>query len=227
MAMGDLKYTVIALDGPAGSGKSTIARSLSQHLCYTLLDTGALYRGLALGLLRLGVDPEIEGIDRELLHKIDIKLELGDQRMDVLIEGVVQDEILRDEYIGAAASKFASLAEVRDFLLDLQRSAAQKGPIVAEGRDMGTVVFPEAHAKFFLTASLEERFRRRLEQLQSRGESPDPREVYWEMEERDRRDSQRLIAPLTPAQDSITINTDGVGPDEVLKLILSNLRSLS
>lgn len=219
-------YTVIAIDGPAGSGKSTVARDLADRIGYSLLDTGAIYRATALSLLRLGVDPEVKQVSRESFDQIDIRIEPQGGQILILLEGSEVSESLREESVGNAASKFASLPEVREFLLGLQRSAAQKGPIVAEGRDMGTVVFPDAKAKFFLTASLDIRADRRVRQLRANGVDVDPSKVLQEMKDRDRRDSRRSVAPLTPARDAIVIDTDRFTRDQVLTQICLALESL-
>jgi cytidylate kinase len=191
-----------------------------------LLDTGAIYRATALSLLRLGVDPEVKQVSRESFDQIDIRIEPQGGQILILLEGSEVSESLREESVGNAASKFASLPEVREFLLGLQRSAAQKGPIVAEGRDMGTVVFPDAKAKFFLTASLDIRADRRVRQLRANGVDVDPSKVLQEMKDRDRRDSRRSVAPLTPARDAIVIDTDRFTRDQVLTQICLALESL-
>ncbi len=216
--------TVITIDGPAGSGKSTIAKMLASKLNYLKLDSGALYRAVALCLLKMSVAPDISSLDAELLDQINIEMTVRSGTIVITINGGQEKDSLRDELVGIAASKFAALTEVRSFLLDLQRRTAQLGNVVAEGRDMGTVVFPDAKWKFFLTASLEERARRRVNQLASSGKVIDHKMILKQIQERDLRDSQRSVAPLAPAEDALIINTDMMNQNQVLKEIIRALK---
>jgi CMP/dCMP kinase len=214
-------YIVIAIDGPAGAGKSTAARILAKKLGFLLLDTGALYRVMALHLMRWGVDPEQAPILQEILQRFDLCLEPSVASMKLFLEGEEVTHLIREERIGVAASKFSARPEVRQALLGAQRCAAEKCSLVAEGRDMGTVVFPRAAVKFFVTADLEERARRRHLELIERGQKVEFRQVFEDMRARDLRDQTREESPLTQAPDAILVNTTHLTPEQVLELMVS------
>ncbi|MEN3009055.1 (d)CMP kinase [Pseudothermotoga sp.] len=193
---------LIAIDGPAGSGKSTIAKLLSEKLGFNHLDTGAMYRAVSVYLHSKGFKP---GDDlRDVLESIEIEYIDG----QIYLNGKkVQEEDIRSAKAGQLASSFATLPEVRNKLTQLQRKICEKGNFVVEGRDIGTVVLPHAQVKIFLTASFEERVRRRLKELKQKGIELSFEEVAKQIEERDQRDSSRDLAPLRPAEDAVIIDT--------------------
>lgn len=217
-------HIVIAIDGPAGAGKSTAARRLAEKLGFLLLDTGALYRVMALHLMRNGVDPDQGLIPQEILRRFDLRLEPQVASMRLFLEGEEVTHLIREEAIGVAASKFSVRPEVRQALLGAQRSAADKCSLVAEGRDMGTVVFPHAAIKFFVTADLEERSRRRHLELMERGQTVEFQQVQEDIRARDLRDQTRQESPLTQAADAILVNTTHLTPEQVLELMISLVR---
>jgi cytidylate kinase len=222
---GDDSGNVITIDGPAGAGKSTIARALAEKLGFFFLDTGALYRAVALHLLRSGVNPEEEVVPDDALKGIDLRVASGTGRMNVFLGDEDVSERIRDESTGEAASIFSAGPEVRRALLDLQRSlAAGAGRgVVAEGRDMGTVVFPHAAVKFFLTADLRERAKRRHAELREKGASPPLEEILTDMRARDRRDESRSRSPLVQAPDAVVVDTTALSPDRVLQVLLDHV----
>jgi CMP/dCMP kinase len=217
---------VITIDGPAAAGKSTVARLLARRLGFLLLDSGALYRGLALHLLRRNVSPASGLVPDETLASLDLVIQPEVASMRVFLDREDVTEALREEALGVAASRFSTQPSVRNALLALQRSAGGRWNLVAEGRDMGTVVFPDARAKFFLRADLEERSRRRYRELSEKGQQPDFREVLSEMHERDLRDETRAIAPLVQAADAIAVDATRLFPEAVVELMLEVIERL-
>ncbi|WP_101697900.1 (d)CMP kinase [Clostridium minihomine] len=216
----------IAIDGPAGAGKSTIARCVAHQLGYLYVDTGALYRAIGLYVLRLGKDPGRAEDVIPLLKEIRISLqhrEDGDQR--VLLGDEDVSEALRTAEVSAASSRVSAIPEVREFLLSLQRGLADRHNVVMDGRDIGTVVLPQAQLKIFLTASLEERAKRRWKEMCQKGLSADLAAVTEEVRRRDEQDSTRKISPLVPAADSILVDTTGNTLEQSVEQLLEVIRT--
>lgn len=216
---------VLAIDGPAGAGKTTIAKELARQLGFCLLDSGALYRTMALALIRAGVDPDVEVIPSALLDSINIKVIPSVGGMAITLDAEDVSSEIRSEKIGSAASRFSVRPEVRRSLMDIQRSLSNQCHLVAEGRDMGAIVFPCAQVKFFLTADPEERARRRYEELIQKGEKMLYSDILSEMRVRDCRDRTRSIAPLTPARDATIIDTSNKAPDQIVQMMLEQIRA--
>lgn len=210
---------VIAIDGPAGSGKSTIARLLAERLGFQYLDTGAMYRAVALAVHRNNLDPNDEDSVRKLLPTLSIDLR-GDQ---VFLNAEDVSHLIRTPEIDLLASTVSKLPCVREFLTKLQRDFAEGSDIIAEGRDMGTVVFPETPYKFFLTASPEERARRRKKQLETQGEKVLYETILYQIKSRDKQDSSRSIAPLKVAQNAVVVDTTGKTIEDVLSEIIRSM----
>jgi len=209
---------VIAIDGPSGAGKSTIAKLVAKELNYAYLDTGALYRAVAMGLVRLGMN-ELSTEDQLLPALKKIKVEFRDGL--VLLNGKDVSQEIRSPEAGHYASVFSTKRPVREHLLNIQRDAALYSDLVAEGRDMTTVVFPDAYKKFYLDASVEERSVRRTLELISRGFEVNGDRIRLEIMERDARDSGRDIAPLKKADDAHLLDSSGLSIDEVFLKILA------
>jgi CMP/dCMP kinase len=207
---------VVAIDGPAGAGKSTTARMLAARLGYDLLDTGAIYRVMALLSKRAGVawddGPAVAGFAAEL----DLKFRLEGGVNRVLVAGADVTSEIRTPDMSDGASRVSALPEVRAALLGIQRRLGAQGGVVVEGRDIGTVVFPDAGAKFFLTANADERARRRVAELTAAGRPADFATTRAEMQQRDERDSTRSVAPLKEADDAVAVDSSGLTPDEVV-----------
>ncbi len=207
---------VVAIDGPAGAGKSTTAKKLAVTLGYAFLDTGAIYRAVALAAQRSGVS-WADGVGLGALAA-DLKIRfVTDGEMNRLqLDGQDVTSAIRASEISDGASRVSALPEVRSALLGLQRKLGAQGRIVAEGRDVGTVVFPDARAKFFLTAPAHERARRRTAELHAAGRQADEATVLAEMQERDARDSNRSVAPLARAVDAVEIDSGGMTVEQVV-----------
>jgi cytidylate kinase len=215
---------IVAIDGPSGAGKSTLAKRLARQLGFTYLDTGAMYRALALKMLQKGIDPENESRLAELLQQTEIKLREVKGRLEVLLDGVDVADLIRTPEVSQMASKVSARKIVRQRMLELQRAAAEKGHIVAEGRDIGTVVFPGAQVKIYLDASVAERARRRFEELRATGRQVSMQETVRELTERDRRDSERDLAPLRRAQDAVDVDSSALTADTVAERVLELVR---
>jgi len=209
---------VITIDGPCGVGKGTISQLLAKHLEWHLLDSGALYRLLALAARQHSIALRNEEALRILAEHLDVQFCSATNGSSVVIlEGQDVSSIIRTEEIGEMASKLAAYPSVREALLGRQRAFREEPGLVADGRDMGTVVFPDADVKFFLDADVEERARRRYLQLLEDGKNADRSEVRRGLEVRDRQDTTRKIAPLKPADDSVAIDTTGIGIEAVVE----------
>ncbi|WP_372873958.1 (d)CMP kinase [Pseudomonas sp.] len=216
---------IVAIDGPSGSGKGTIAGLLAQKLGWNLLDSGALYRLLAFAARNHGVDLTNEEAMKVLAAHLDVQFLAGAQGQGqrIILEGEEVTEAIRNEGIGAGASQVASLPAVREALLQRQRAFQEMPGLVADGRDMGTVVFPDAPLKIFLTASAEERARRRYLQLKAKGDDVNLASLLEEIRARDERDTQRAVAPLKPAADAIQLDSTELSIEQVMGRILSEV----
>jgi cytidylate kinase len=212
---------VVAIDGPSGAGKSTLARLIAKDMGFEYLDTGALYRAVALQLMRLGVGEEAsdEKIDAAL-SRTHVELRGG----RILLNGKAVTDEIRSSEASHYASVFSARRPVRRYLMDIQRDAAMHADLVAEGRDMTTVVFPDAYRKFYLDAGIDERARRRTLELNSKGVAVDEKRVRIEIAERDARDSGRDIAPLRKAADAHVIDSSGIPIEEVFKRMMGVIR---
>jgi cytidylate kinase len=216
---------IVAIDGPSGAGKSTLAKNLARDLGFMYLDTGAIYRALALKILRHGVDLTDAAALNELVTHTEIDLGEKEGRLHVLLDGEDVTASIRTPEVSQMASKASALPMVRRCLLDIQRALGRRGNLVAEGRDIGTVVFPQAEVKIYLDASAHERARRRFEELRATGRDVSFSETLGEMKERDKRDSERDIAPLRRAEDAVAIDSSGLDADRVAQQVLEIIRS--
>ncbi len=210
---------LITIDGPAGSGKGTIAKQLSQELKLNYLDSGAIYRILGFHLKENNIPIENDALVKERIQKAKIQF-IEDT---IYLNDRDVTDAIRTESIAKMASLIAAKKTVRESILDLQRSFLQKPGLVAEGRDMGTVVFPEAKYKFFLTATVEERASRRYKQLISKGFDVSMSDLVVEIQERDFRDTNRTISPLVPAANAVIIDTTELSPSQVIEFILGDI----
>lgn len=207
---------IVAIDGPAGAGKSTAARLLAARLGYALLDTGAIYRTMALRARQRGISWDDGPGVASLADALDLKFQMEGDVNRVLANGEDLTVAIRTPEISDGASRVSALPEVRAALLGLQRRIGAAGGVVVEGRDIGTVVFPDAEAKFFLTASADERARRRMAELQAGGRPADLAQTKAEILARDERDSSRATAPLRRADDAVEIDSSALGPAQVV-----------
>ncbi len=210
---------IIAIDGPVGSGKSTVARRVAQELGYIYLDTGAMYRALALKALRRSVTMTDAAALESLARQTRIDLTGGDDGHRVLLDGEDVSAAIRTAEVAQAASKVAVVAGVRHVLVAEQRRAGSRGGVVMEGRDVGTVIFPDAHLKIFLEASPESRAERRWLEHQQKGDVLTFAQVVEEIHERDRRDRTRATSPLVRAADAILVDNTAMGPEETARLV--------
>lgn len=218
---------MIAVDGPSGSGKGTLCKRLAKLLGWQLLDSGAIYRVLALAAIHHQVELDDEEALVSLATHLDVAFEAREESevVSVLLEGEDVSKAIRTEECGAAASKVAPFPKVREALLQRQRAFRSAPGLIADGRDMGTVVFPDAPIKIFLTASAEERARRRVAQLQSAGQSANIAQILADIQARDDRDMNRAVAPLKPADDAISLDTTTLSLDQVEAEVLAYAKS--
>lgn len=219
------KDPVITVDGASGTGKGTVSQIIAKRLGWKLLDSGALYRVLALAAQKHGVSLENETALKVLAEYFDVQFIAKESEPPrILLEGEDVTETIRTEKMGNAASKIGAFASVRTALLNRQRAFREAPGLVADGRDMGTIVFPDADIKIFLTASPEERAERRFNQLKEKSINVNLSDLVEELKERDRRDQERSVAPLRPADDAICINTDHLTAEQVVERILAEIR---
>ena len=214
----------IALDGPAGAGKSTVAKGVAKELGFIYVDTGALYRTVGLHFLRKGITTELNcDIESELKKiAVDIKFVSGEQR--VFLNGEDVSEKIRTPEASMMASAVSAKPPVRAFLLEMQRKLARENNVIMDGRDIGTVVLPNATLKYFVTATAEERANRRYKELKEKGTDVDYKAVYDDIVTRDYNDSHREIAPLKPAEDSVMFDTTGNTLEESVELLKKSIK---
>ncbi|MBL1142836.1 MAG: (d)CMP kinase [Proteobacteria bacterium] len=212
---------IITVDGPSGTGKGTICSYLTDWLQWNFLDSGALYRVLALAAQKRGIDNKDETALANLAEKLNVEFKVAGagSLVDVVLDGEIVTDEIRTEEAGNAASQVAPIVAVREALLSRQKAFHKAPGLVADGRDMGTVVFPQATLKIYLTASAEERAKRRLKQLKDKGISANLRDLSADIAERDERDSTRAASPLKPAEDAVIIDTSTLDINEVVAKI--------
>jgi cytidylate kinase len=216
---------VIAIDGPSGAGKSTVAHLLAERLGYLQIDTGAMYRAVAYLMLSGGIDPDDPAAVERLCSRVDIRLERSDGCQRVFADGQDVTARIRTPEMSLLTSRVSALSPVREAMMLVQRRMGARGGVVLEGRDIGTVVFPDADVKFFLSASAEERGRRRYLELAARGEQVTLEETIQAVARRDLQDSQRDLAPLRMAGDAIAVDSSGLTIDEVLETMETACRN--
>ncbi len=214
----------IAIDGPGGAGKSTVAKAVAEKLGITYVDTGALYRTVGLYVKQRGVNPKDAAAVEDLLPDIKIRLAYENGVQNLYLNGQNVSDSIRTQEISMYASLVSAHPAVRAFLLDAQRDIAKTQSIVMDGRDIGTVIFPDAEVKIFLTASAENRAKRRYDELIARGEKVDYEQVLSDIKTRDHNDSTRSVAPLRPAEDAVLLDNTGYTPDQSVAAVLEIIR---
>ena len=214
----------VAIDGPAGAGKSSVAKAAAKELGFVYVDTGAIYRTIALYVLRQGVAPQDAAGVEGLLPQIEIGMEYTDQGQKMILNGEDVTGLIRTPEVSMATSTCSAIPAVRAFLLQLQRDLAEKNNVLMDGRDFGTVVLPHAQLKVFLTASPQERARRRVLQLEESGRKADYEAILRDIQQRDYQDSHRETAPLRPAEDSVLVDTSGVTFEESVRRLVELVR---
>ncbi|RYY02271.1 MAG: (d)CMP kinase [Gammaproteobacteria bacterium] len=215
---------IVTIDGPSGAGKGTLSQLVAKKLGYHLLDSGALYRLVALSAHKLNADISDEQTVAEIASRLDVKFDVAGDSTLILLAGENVTDAIRQESVSMNASVVAAYPKVRTALLQRQKDFVQTPGLVADGRDMGTTVFPEAQVKIFLTASAEARAERRYKQLSQKGVDVDIAEIVRDIKARDDRDSQREASPLKPADDALVLDSTLMTIDEVLKAILDTVR---
>ncbi|MCB5160656.1 (d)CMP kinase [Marinomonas algarum] len=213
---------VITIDGPSGAGKGTVSQLVAEKLGWHILDSGALYRLLALAVEHHGMSTDDVETLKVLAEHLDIQFKQSEKGVvDIVLEGEVVTQAIRTEEVGNCASKLAAIPEVREGLLLRQRAFSQTPGLVADGRDMGTVVFPDAQIKIFLTASAQERAQRRLNQLQQKGDTVNLDELVKTIQERDERDANRAISPLVPAAGALVVDSTELTIEQVVEAVIA------
>jgi len=215
----------IAIDGPSGAGKSTLAKALAKDLNYLYVDTGAIYRTVGLSIFRRGIDPTDWDAVATVLPEMEIRMGYGDDGLQhMFLDGDDVTETIRQHEISDYASKVSAIPAVRAFLLEMQRKLAREHNVVMDGRDIGTVVLPDAGLKIFLTAAAEDRAERRYRELLERGQQTDYETVLRDIRQRDRQDTERETAPLRQADDAILVDTTGVDLDGSISALRDIIR---
>ena len=214
----------VAIDGPAGAGKSTIAKLVSKEKGYIYVDTGAMYRALAIHFLKTGIAPENTEKVIEACRDADVSIRYEDGAQQVYLNGENVTGMLRTEEVGNMASKTSAVPQVREKLLELQRTLAKENDVIMDGRDIGTNILPDADVKIYLTASVETRAKRRYDELKEKGEDCDLDQIAQDIKERDERDMSRETAPLKKADDAILVDSSHMSIPEVVSEICSHCR---
>lgn len=221
-----MSYRSIAIDGPSGAGKSTLAKMLARELNFLYVDTGAIYRTVGLAVCRAGIDPADVAAVAAILPKLTIAMSYGgDGLQHMFLNGEDVTGAIRMHNISGYASAVSAIPAVRDFLLEMQRSLARGHDLVMDGRDIGTVVLPQADLKIFLTAEAEDRAERRYQELLERGQKADRTQILADIIERDRRDTERQASPLRRADDAVTVDTTGKKLPESFALLRELIRT--
>ena len=215
----------MAIDGPAGAGKSTVAKAVAKRLGYRYMDTGAMYRAVAWKVMRRGADPDDESALGRMLEGTVVDLGADEGSPTVMLDGVDVSGAIRTPEVGQMASRVSGMGVVRKRMADLQRAMGRSGGVVAEGRDMGTVVFPDAKVKIYLDASPETRARRRFRELAGRGSALTLEQTLADVMRRDRRDRERTVAPLRRADDAVLIDSTGLSVAAVIEKVLEHVSS--
>ena len=211
----------VAIDGPAGAGKSTIAKAIAKKMGYVYVDTGAMYRAMALYFIKAGIEADDEAKIAASVDDIVVSIKYEDGQQHVILNGEDVTGMIRTEQVGNMASATSVFAPVRTKLVALQQELAKTTDVIMDGRDIGTVVLPNADVKIFLTASVECRAKRRFDELVAKGENPDFDKIAKDIEERDYRDSHREISPLKQADDAILVDSSDMNIDQVVETIIS------
>ena len=218
----------VAIDGPAGAGKSSVAKAVGKQLGLMYVDTGALYRTVALAALKKGIDASSKAEVEILLKEISVEMDFSENGGQVvLLNGEDVSGLIRTQQVSMAASDISALPVVREYLLDLQRNIAKTKSVIMDGRDIGTVVLPNAQVKIFLTASPESRAERRYKELAEKGEKTTVKDVLREVIKRDYNDTNRKAAPLRPAEDSVLVDTTNMNFDESVEAVAKIIRERS
>lgn len=218
------KKITIALDGPSGSGKSTVAKELSKKLNILYLDTGAMYRATAVKAISLGIDTLDEKGVETFIHDIDLKIKYVNGAQRTFLDGVDASEKIREPHVSMAASNISSLKSVRLKMVEMQRKIASEESCVLDGRDIGSFVLPDAEYKFYVTATVAVRAKRRFDELKAKGHNVDYNQLEQEIEQRDYNDKHRDFAPLVKANDAVEIDTSEMSINEVVEKILSYIK---
>ncbi len=218
-----MKNFIITVDGPSGAGKGTLCHALAEKLGFDFLDSGAIYRITALAAVKSGTALDDEDSLAEIGRNLDVKFIPKDGEVNVILNGENVGDQIRTAEAGQNASKVAVFSKVREALLQRQRDFSSDRGLIADGRDMGTVVFPDAQVKLFLDASAEERTKRRVKQLQEKGFNANFDEILAEIKERDYRDRNRAVAPLVPAKDALLLDSTDLSIDEVIEQALNHI----